>query len=54
MKYIDMYTAFKNDETFDMTEAELVGAKVAFQWIDQNFGTGARTNNHGGRSHCRR
>ena len=37
MKYIDMYTAFKNDETFDMTEAELVGAKVAFQWIDQNF-----------------
>lgn len=37
MKYIDMYTAFKGDETFDMTETELIGAKVAFQWIDHNL-----------------
>lgn len=37
IKYINLFGLFKNDKTFDMTEGELVGAEVAFQWIDQNL-----------------
>lgn len=35
--YEDLYRALENDDTFDMTRAELVGAKVAFQWLDEHF-----------------
>lgn len=37
-KYEDLIVDIKNDDTFDMTAAEIVGARVALQWIDQNRG----------------
>lgn len=35
-KYEDLMVDIKNDGTFDMTRSELVGARVALQWLDQN------------------
>ena len=35
-KYEDLLENIENDDTFDMTRSELVGARVALQWLDQN------------------
>ena len=35
-KYEDLIENIENDGTFDMTRSELVGARVALQWLDQN------------------
>ena len=35
-KYKDLYGPMINDETFDLTMSERMGALVALQWLDQN------------------
>lgn len=35
-KYEDLIVDIEHDDTFDMTRSELVGARVALQWLDQN------------------
>jgi|SRR5699024_5235632 len=35
-KYEDLYGPMVNDETFDLTMSERMGALVALQWLDQN------------------
>lgn len=35
-KYEDLYGPMINDETFDLTMIERMGALVALQWLDQN------------------
>lgn len=35
-KYEGLLENIENDDTFDMTRSELVGARVALQWLDQN------------------
>lgn len=35
-KYNDLYGPMINDETFDLTMSERMGALVALQWLDQN------------------
>lgn len=33
-KYEDLHEQLVGDETFDLTEEEALGAKIAFQWLD--------------------